>query len=477
MHIGHGIVWFHWHHPIGFHTLHIIGMHPVTDINLCVIGIRQVGHQISVTIQFIGNGIAHAVPADTDIPSVDSSIHAWGRIDRRSLGAASEKSVIPLVELPRRAYAWIQGSDSIIAVIRTTPAPVEMEEVVCIITVTHKSMWAALLSNVIPPWIIEGAMGIQLSFQHGSPLGIGIDDMNAAIVGDVWLLLQIHVVAIIEIGIQRDRHFLCGSRANLWTIIHIDSHAAMVHQGGDSVSFSIRIASRIHVLHVIPIIVRVPEIRKLHPIFRMALRRVGIRTWTSGRMFPIVHNLSHGRCNTSCQNMTISCVRVGRTKIVERHTLIPSCSEERTDAAPWFRLQSPAIQETIPFRTDCIISFQSAFRHVSDFFIVGFQPGKSVCWHLIGNKSTVSRIPQYRMHAIIGSNDNEAAVVAKHIKAQEWLLASEINQADFGRRVHVSVQKRLGCMSGGLNFNFFCEDRNRQDKEHGQQDKASFHLT
>ena len=109
--------------------------------------------------------------------------------------------------------------DEEVAVGRTAPAPVEIEEVVVVIAVANECMTAlSALSG-----IVKRNMLVDVRLQQSNPFVVGV-----ARLGNMRGL-----VGIGEIGVDSYRHIRGESAAAIRLVHHIDRHAAMVHQGGD----------------------------------------------------------------------------------------------------------------------------------------------------------------------------------------------------------------------------------------------------
>ena len=68
------------------------------------------------------------------------------------------------------AGTWIQIAYEIIFITVASPSPIKMEIVISIVSIAHKRVSASTTATVI----LDGTVLIQVSFQHGNPIRIGI---------------------------------------------------------------------------------------------------------------------------------------------------------------------------------------------------------------------------------------------------------------------------------------------------------------
>ena len=102
------------------------------------------------------------------------------------------------------------------------------------------------------------------------------------------------------------------------TVIHIYTHAAMVHQGGNSLVWTAHIAG-----HGRPIVCCSSKVSRKCAVCLVIVR---MHTCALCRMVPVFHHLRHGRGYTTRNRAPRTlCVIIGR--------LIPACAQQRIDCA------------------------------------------------------------------------------------------------------------------------------------------------
>ena len=143
----------------------------VSDIT---VGVARSTHatdeEFAIAIDSIRRCTRGGGPCDGDIAPADTRIDVGRWVDAWSVGLATEDGTILQVVLSiaatRSANTWAQGSHGIVTVVRSRPAPVEVEKVAVVVAVAHKSV----TGTTRLPKVVHRSGVVQLSLQHRDPL-------------------------------------------------------------------------------------------------------------------------------------------------------------------------------------------------------------------------------------------------------------------------------------------------------------------
>ena len=232
--------------------------------------------------------------------------------------------------------ARIQGVVGKVAVVCAAPAPVDVEQPVVVVAVNDESVAASIAVT---------------GLQNGPPgIKIGGNDRNPVGIRGVILKITVKGVLVTEIG--RQSSFAAGHGPPTGTgmdiratavnpVVHLHGHTHMVHQRGHGVHLRGTAAVGERVGHVIPVVGRGTEIRRL---IAEVVVGVAVAAHTRRRPVPVLHNLGGGCCRAPCDSM-MAC-RVG-TEVVVNGVLVPSGGQHRRDHSNLLRGVN-AVQKTGP---------------------------------------------------------------------------------------------------------------------------------
>ena len=275
------------------------------------------------------------------------------------IGNEVENGSLALVETA--VPSSVQSIDSIVIIQRTAPTPVEIELTV---TLTIAAAGKGMATTVITSGIIHRETFFKTGNQHFFPFIFGIK--IAVFTGSL--------VSITEIIGNRRRNILRIGTRRTATIHHINRHAAMVHQGSNSLVIGIVAGVR----HVGPIIGRGTEIDSLH---RITLRGIAVLAIALCRPVPVLHHHRHGRSHTTSIGMTARASMAGGAIGIVRIVLVPQGGQQRSDITT---SATVVILETIlchmcPFRGDFHFGFKVILLSVSNLTRIETQVvGKTV---------------------------------------------------------------------------------------------------
>ena len=160
-------------------------MNAIGDIIVSIAsGVQIIGNQVTVAVEFVISSFADATPCDGNGSFVCCRADVGGRADVGSFGIAIEYSagvsvVSSAIWNSTDVPLWIQGTNHKITVAFSCPAPVEVEVIVLIVSVTDKRMSGVRVLSKTPIW--DGTFEIQFLFQHFNPKRIGI--INGSSIG------------------------------------------------------------------------------------------------------------------------------------------------------------------------------------------------------------------------------------------------------------------------------------------------------
>lgn len=213
----------------------------------------------------------------------------------------------------------IQCREGVIAVAIAAPPPVEMEIVVGIVAITHKSMSARGVATRIE----NGAASRDIVFQILHPGSIGSSVAGGAtqrgIVGEVGAKCHIGGGDRLALG---DGDSTTARRV----VLHGDRDAAMIHECAHGIELGVGAGTGEGIRHVCPIVLCGTKIGREVAVWGAVIRK---RALSNGRKVPILHNLSHGSSHTTRDRPTRS---IGRTEDIVVRRLIPSGGEQRLDS-------------------------------------------------------------------------------------------------------------------------------------------------
>ena len=157
------------------------------------------------------------------------------------------------------------------------PTPVEVEEVVVVVAVANESVSAI----VAEARIIYRPANVELVFEHVLPVGerVFVAALEAALVG---------VGEIMPDGV---RHIPRIGTTAAGREVHVDGHAAMVHEQGHGLDFLLGGATEA-VGHQVPLVGGGTKVGRLGSV-AVAIVRMAARALQ--RVVPAFHHLAHGR--------------------------------------------------------------------------------------------------------------------------------------------------------------------------------------
>ena len=211
----------------------------------------------------------------------------------------------------------IEVGEEEIAVVITTPSPVEMEVVVSIVTITHKSVSTRITLSIV----IDGTQTIQFRFNKEGPS-----------IGGIIGAFHPHTIGISEIGLQSTRYIGGVGAAAQRAVHHLHTDTAMEQQLSHGVHLHRAGVRRQLVGHHIVLIGRVGKIGTQCSIVAITDNRIighiAVAARTRGRILPIAHNLSHGGSHAPDISMVVRASSIGRTHIVVIAVLVPSRGQQ-----------------------------------------------------------------------------------------------------------------------------------------------------
>ena len=236
-------------------------------------------------------------------------------------------------------------------------------------------------------------------------------------------------VFIIEIILQ------CIGNISVWrrtassavaSIIHVNRHAAVVHQCGHGCNFFCwRFRKRIGILvcsickiiliiicHIIPIVRGSTKVG----IQGLSIPSVGMRANTSWRIAPIFHDLCHGCGYATSVCVSIRAIRYSGAKVVVVLVLVPLGLNQRSNRHGRLSSFGVALGQVFPHFCDFVCGSRSVVDGRLDFIAVALQPPSEVFGHIFGIKLISQRIAQDRLHTVVCCHYNEAWIGVKNVK-------------------------------------------------------------
>ena len=328
--------------------------------------------------------------------------------------------VIIAVTATRTGLRRRKGVKLIVTVARTAPTPVEMEIVVRVITIADEAMAVTcfvILRVVATDTIVhDRPLCIQFLLEHRNPFifgprahtirrraiaGITFDGRSIIAEELRQRSLRAHVAmfrvhAIPIDGIGTTTAFRVGA------VLHINRHAAVVHQRGHSCLLSRGRTTRIAVCHVLPIVGRSPEI---NGIFGSA-DIDGMGTDTLLGPLPVFHNLRHGRSHTADVGVLAAFFRA---EVPVGVILVP-CGLDKRSHNGRSRQAVSTRTETSPFAFHFLGS-RCVLRCMGDLLVITAQPMLQVRRHVIGIERTRLGVREDRTHHIVRRNHHPSFAV------------------------------------------------------------------
>ena len=191
-------------------------------------------------------------PADDSSLRIGIFSHHLQRIRSRHQGIVDvvgnevEDSGLVLVEAARIS---VQGIDGKVVVVEAAPAPVEVELTVAL---TIAAAYESMASVGVAARVIERETLLKAFDEHLFPI----------VLGEEVALLTVGLFRVTEIIGDGTRDILRISARATGAILHVNSHATVVHQQGDCLIVAVVDIAR----HVVPLIIGALKIDRLRGI-------------------------------------------------------------------------------------------------------------------------------------------------------------------------------------------------------------------
>ena len=234
---------------------------------------------------------------------------------------------------------------------------------------------------------------------------IGLQQGNPVIIGATSAVMC-SVFGIGEIIVDGDRHIPRKGTTAIGLIIHVDRHAAMPHQGGDSLSlFGCTSTVAIKVNHIIPFIVSLSKVGAQG----LTVPLVGVFARALQRPFPIFHQLGH-----SCSHATRGAA--SRHIHVVRSILVPALLHQWLDYnLTSLRMQHAVVFQILPAAKDIT---RNRLVQLDALLNVVRQLTQHVT-QAIGSslivKTALAGITEDRRIAVVSSHDDKATVEVENV--------------------------------------------------------------
>ena len=331
------------------------------------------------------------------------------------------------------ATAEGQVVERVIAVIIATPAPVEVElclgSVIAVANeavaasavearVEHRTRSVDFILDVIFPYGVGHT--VVVAIESFNRVGIAKEEMQGVLRrGNLG-------IAVAIVG-----HL---SATGFHTIVHLDGHTAMVHQCRHCVDLSRGAAAREGVGHLRPLVGGGSEVDAEGTI---VVLHIAVAASALAGVVPIFHHLGHSGSHTAGHGAFMLHIVIG-TEVVVVGALIPRGGEHGGDSRQGHRVSLRGGAVELPALGSVRID-NAIVAHPVNLLLVGRQPVAHLGIDIL-RSGIAERVGQHRLHAVVGSHNDEAlGAVGEDIESVK-LAADEGHRTIHGSHTLVAVR-------------------------------------
>ena len=343
----------------------------------------------------------HTVAIDRHVHLVYGNAQPVGRHD-------AEEDVVETVELAASAAANAGRAGGKVAhlveaVAVAAPAPVHVETQLGIVTVTHPCVTSAVAAATAA--VVHRISAVQLGFEILRPLVVAAEG------GPVD---EPHVGVVIAEEVDKGGTCVVavGTAATVGAdiVAHIDSHAAMIHQGGYCVNLHLRAGAREGCRHVCPVVGSGSEVGTLGSVTEAV---VGVRTDARGGILPVVHHLGHSGGHAACYGVLVVLLVIG-AEVVVVGRLVPRSLHQRPYAA-FGGFAFAVLLKAGPCTFDRGRGLCTCGTQGGNLFVVAREPETQLGREAVGLHGATHRIAKDGERRIVGGHHDEGVVGHKEI--------------------------------------------------------------
>ena len=344
-----------------------------------------------------------------------------------------------------------------------------MEVGVAVVAVADEAVAAAVAGTAID----DGPAGVQVVHQHLLPLQV-------AVARHIVALQRVVIAEVVEEGT-----FGCvpachasdgGGAAARGTIVHLDSHSAVVHQGGHGVDFSRRAGRGEMDRHVGPVVGRGAEVGTLRAIVIVG---VAVAAGALHGPVPVLHQLGHGGGHAARHRTFVGSAVVG-AQVVVAGRLVPACRHQGSHHAMGRHL-AVAVQQATPLG----VARQAPLAAPDYLTLVFPQPAVHMGRDALHTEVVLVRVGQDGTGAVVARHQHKPLAAACPLDAEDIEGGEGCLRRDVGHAVYllglvvktVDAHIAVGHLAslGGIHWSGLHSDDSQKQK--GNENTEFLHVT